>query len=157
MKKLLFAALILVAIVACNRDRIETPEGATNDTVLQNPPNDATMTDTAATTMATTDVATDTAMTTATPNTDTALPADAAPAPTQQIAAGRDLYNARCAQCHGADGKKAAGPVSLATAATQSKPDAELIRFVRENGAHRNLATDDAQAAAAVAYIKALK
>lgn len=157
MKTPLTAALILVALVACNRDRVETPEGATNDTVLANPPNDATMTDTAATATAATGTTATMPTTTATPNTNTAPPADAAPAPAEQIAAGRDVYNAKCAGCHGADGKKVAGPVTLASAATQSKPDAELIRTIRDVGPHAGLTADEAQAAAVVAYLKALK
>ena len=157
MKTLLLAALILVSLVSCNRDSVETPEGASNDTVMANPASDGTMTATSTlTTPVSSTMGTDTA-TTATPNTNTAPPLDAAPAPTSQIAAGRDVYNAKCAGCHGADGKKLAGPVTLASAQTQSKPDADLIRTIRGTGPHAGLTADEAQAAAVVAYLKALK
>lgn len=150
MKALAIATMTLLALVACNRDRIETPEGARNDTV---------MTDSDAATAA---PATDTAAsapptTTATPNTNTAPPTDAAPAPTGEIADGQAVYKARCASCHGADGKKNAANVILASAQTQSRPDADLIRIIRDMGPHRGLTLNDAEAAAVVSYIKALR
>ena len=150
MKALAIATMTLLALVACNRDRVETPEGATNDTVMTN--SDA----------ATAAPATDTAAsapptTTATPNTNTAPTTDAAPAPTGEIADGQSVYKARCASCHGADGKKNAANVILASAQTQSKPDADLIRIIRDMGPHRGLTLSDAEAAAVVSYIKALR
>ena len=162
MKTLFSAALFVLVLSACNRDRVETPEGATNDTVLTN----TSLTDTASTnteTAALDSSATSTTATaplpttTATPNTNTAPPPDSAPNSPAQISNGRAVYNSRCATCHGADGKKVAGPVTLASAATQSKPDADLIRIVRDMGPHRGLTLDEGQAAAAIAYIKALK
>ena len=158
MKTLFSAALILLTLAACNRDRVESPEGATNDTVLTN----SGVTDTASTNTET-GALTDTAATapvpttTVAPNTTSVPPVDSAPAPAEQIAAGRDTYNTKCAGCHGADGKKLAGPVTLASAQTQAKPDADLVRMIRDTGPHRGLTADDGQAAAVIAYVKALK
>jgi len=75
MKTLLFAALILASVVSCNRDRIESPEGAANDTVLQNPASDGTLTDTAfpaTTATVTTDTVTTSTTTTTAPPSSTA-------------------------------------------------------------------------------------
>ncbi|HYC90333.1 MAG TPA: cytochrome c [Thermoanaerobaculia bacterium] len=140
---LAIATLSLLALTACNRDRVETPEGASNDTVM-------TTSDAAATAPPPT-------TTTVTPNTSTMPTSDAAPAPTSEIADGQAAYKARCATCHGADGKKNAANVILTSAATQSKPDADLIRTIRETGPHRGLTRSDAEAAAVVSYIKALR
>jgi mono/diheme cytochrome c family protein len=152
MKALAIATLTLLALTACNRDRVETPEGASNDTVMTN--SDAA---TAAPATDTLTTSAPTATTTATPNTNTAPPTDAAPAPTGEIADGQSVYKARCASCHGADGKKNAANVILASAQTQSKPDADLIRIIREQGPHRGLTLSDAEAAAVVSYITALR
>lgn len=152
MKALLIGTITLLAVVACNRDRVETPEGATNDTVMTN--SDAA---TAAPATDTLTTSAPTATSTATPNTNTAPPADAAPAPTGEIADGQTIYKTKCATCHGADGKKNAANVILASAQTQSKPDGDLIRTVREMGPHRGLTLDEGQAAAVVSYIKALR
>jgi mono/diheme cytochrome c family protein len=148
MKALAIATMTLLALVACNRDRVETPEGAANDTVV-------TASDAAPATAAPATAAPTT--TTATPNTSTAPTSDAAPAPTNQIADGQVVYREKCAGCHGADGKKNAANVLLASAQTQSKPDADLIRTIREMGPHRGLTVSEPQAAAVVAYIKALR
>jgi mono/diheme cytochrome c family protein len=150
MKALAIATMTLLALAGCNRDRVETPEGAANDTVMTN--SDAT---TAA--PATETLSTAPPTTTATPNTNTAPTSDAAPAPTAEIADGQAVYKARCASCHGADGKKNAANVILASTQTQSKPDADLIRTIRDMGPHRGLTLSDAQAAAVVSYIKALR
>lgn len=140
---LAIATMTLFALTACNRDRVETPEGASNDTVMTN--SDAT---TAAPPPTTTTMPTATS---------TMPTSDAAPAPTGEIADGQAVYKARCATCHGADGKKNAANIILASAETQSKPDADLIRLIRDTGPHRGLTLNDAEAAAVVAYIKALK
>jgi mono/diheme cytochrome c family protein len=145
---LAIATLSLLALTACNRDRVETPEGANNDTVMTT--SDAVSTDTGTTAAPPT-------TTTATPNTNTMPTSDAAPAPTSEIADGQAAYKARCASCHGADGKKNAANVILTSAATQSKPDADLIKIIRETGPHRGLTLSDAEAAAVVSYIKALR
>ena len=55
MKTLLAAALLLLTLSACNRDRVESPEGATNDTVLTN----TSATDTASTNTETAALSTD--------------------------------------------------------------------------------------------------
>lgn len=55
MKTLLAAALLVLALSACNRDRVESPEGATNDTVLTN----TSVTDTASTNTETAALSTD--------------------------------------------------------------------------------------------------
>jgi mono/diheme cytochrome c family protein len=146
---LAIATMTLLALTACNRDHVETPEGATNDTVMTN--SDAVSTDTGTT------AAMPPTTTTATPNTNTMPTSDAAPAPTGEIADGQSVYKARCATCHGADGKKNAANVILASRETQSKPDATLIRTIRETGPHRGLTLSDAEAAAVVSYIKALR
>jgi mono/diheme cytochrome c family protein len=150
MKAFAIATMTLLALVACNRDRIETPEGARNDTVMttSDAPTAAPATDTASPAPPTT---------TATPNTNTAPVSDAAPAPTSEIAAGQAVYKARCASCHGADGKKNAANVILASKETQARPDAVLIGIVRDMGPHRGLTLSDAEAAAVVSYIKALR
>lgn len=142
---LAIATMTLLALTACNRDRVETPEGAANDTVMTN--SDAATT--AAPPPATT--------TTIAPATDTMPASDAAPAPTGEIADGQAVYKARCASCHGADGKKNAANVILASKETQSKPDATLITTIRDTGPHRGLTLNDAEGAAVVSYIKALK
>lgn len=143
--KLLTITILVLALVACNRDPVESPAAAANDTLATNIAANADP------------VPTTTVTQTATPNTATMPTSDAAPAPTADIAAGQIAYKARCAGCHGADGKKVAGPVTLASAATQSKSDEELLRIVRDMGPHRGLTTDDAQARNVIAYIKALK
>lgn len=156
MKTPLSAALLVLMLSACNRDRVETPEGAANDTVLTN----SSVSDVTSTNTETAALDPDTPVTTtmaATTTTGTALPVDSAPASPAQVFDGRAVYIARCAGCHGADGKKVAGPVTLASAATQSKPDADLIRIVRDTGPHRGLTHDEREAAAAIAYIKALE
>jgi mono/diheme cytochrome c family protein len=171
MKALAIATMTLLALVACNRDRVETPDGATNDTAMTNsdaasnaPATDTLSTVATTSTMSTawTDTtgttSTDTAATTtATPNSSTMPTTDAAPSPTNQIADGQPVYKARCAGCHGADGKKNAANVILASKETQSKPDAVLIKTIRDMGPHRGLTLSDAQAAAVVSYIKALR
>ena len=147
---LAIATMTLLTLTACNRDRVETPEGASNDTVMTN--SDAASTDTG-----TTAAAPPPTTTTATPDTTTMPTSDAAPAPTGEIADGQSVYKARCATCHGADGRKNAANVLLASKETQSKPDADLVKTIREMGPHRGLTLSDAEAAAVVSYIKALK
>lgn len=149
---LAIATMTLLTLTGCNRDRVETPEGATNDTVMTN--SDAVSTGTGT---GTTTTAAPPATTTATPITSTMPTSDAAPAPTGEIADGQSVYKARCATCHGADGKKNAANVILASRETQSKPNEVLIRTIRELGPHRGLTLSDAEAEAVVSYIKALR
>ena len=145
MKALGLATITVLALAACNRDRVETPEGAQNTTVIDTAPPAPAATDTMAT------------ITTTATNTSTGATSDAAPAQTTQIADGQSVYKARCASCHGVDGKKNAANVILASAETQARPDAQLIQMIREQGPHRGLTMSDAEAAAVVSYIKALK
>ncbi|HVS31513.1 MAG TPA: cytochrome c [Thermoanaerobaculia bacterium] len=97
------------------------------------------------------------------PITDNTPPADAAPAPTANIAGGQPVYKAKCAACHGPDGKKPQGGVTLASDAVQNKSDAELARLIREGkgkvsaAAHKRAALNGEQIRDVVAYIKALK
>ena len=161
MKALAVATLTVLALVGCNRDRMETSEGAQNDTVIDTAAGTdtgpATMTTAPAPTATDTMGATTSSPSAAPPNTSTATTSDAAPAPASQIAAGQAAYRKNCASCHGADGKKNAANVILASAETQSKPDALLIENIRNQGPHRGLTVSDAEATAVVAYIKALK
>ncbi|HYO79083.1 MAG TPA: c-type cytochrome, partial [Thermoanaerobaculia bacterium] len=66
-------------------------------------------------------------------------------------------FRERCASCHGADGKKLAGDFTLASGATQARPDAELARAIRENPAHKQMKLESAQVDTVVAYVKALQ
>lgn len=177
MKKLAAIALLLVC-VACNRDRegttpIDSSDTAatsgTSATAPASPAETGTLvpTDTGvATPSAISGTATTSfpSSTTATPptttiptNPTTEPPPDTAPAPTAQIAAGRPIYEGKCASCHGADGRKQVGSVTLASAATQSKSDADLARTLREAPQHRNLGLDPQSVTTVVAYVKALK
>ncbi|HVE71454.1 MAG TPA: cytochrome c [Thermoanaerobaculia bacterium] len=139
---------------------METSEGAQNDTLMDTAPGTDTGPATTTTTVpvpATDTMGSTTSSPSAAPPNTTATTSDAAPAPASQIAAGQAAYQARCASCHGADGKKNAANVILTSAETQSKPDAQLIENIRNQGPHRGLTVSDAEATAVVAYIKALK
>lgn len=94
---------------------------------------------------------------TATPNTNTNPPADAAPSPTGEIADGQSVYRARCVTCHGADGKKPAGTVTLVSQATQAKAESELASRFRAVDEHRAVALNENEVTAVVSYIKALR
>jgi mono/diheme cytochrome c family protein len=167
--------LALFVFAACNRDAVErdaphdltTTEAAS--TATNTGPVNATSTNALVPIGTTSDTAGTTAntVTTQTPTqggaqtTTRAIteqpPKDAAPAPTQQIAAGQSTYNQSCASCHGANGRTAAGNVTLASKATQSKPDAQLAKTLRDNPAHKNLGLQQAQIDQVVAYVKALQ
>ena len=71
---------------------------------------------------------------------------------------GAALYKAKCAACHGPDGKKMA-KADLSSADVQGKADTELVTFVGENAKHnftkKGLSGD--QIKAVVTFIKTLK
>lgn len=160
--------LALVSLMACNRDRV-----AANDTAAQSGANDNVVPTDSMTSGAETGTAlvpvggTDTSATTVTSSTPGGTtttraitnepPPDTAPAPAERISQGQGVYRERCASCHGADGKKATGAVTLASAATQARPDAELARAIRENPAHKQLTVEQEQVSAVIAYVKALQ
>jgi mono/diheme cytochrome c family protein len=159
--------LALAVLMGCNRDRVATNDhSGANERVV---PTDSMMTTAAAETSTLVPLggATDTSaatVTTHTPNVGTTTrtltgepPKDTAPAPTGDIAAGQGVYRAQCASCHGADGKTAVGSFTLASAATQARPDAELARAIHEAPSHKTLKIEHAQVSAVVAYVKALQ
>ena len=80
-----------------------------------------------------------------------------------------DVYKAKCAGCHGADGKASAAGLKLGAKAfsspeVQKMSDAELVDYI-ENGGPQKKAThafagkgiDAAQAAKLATYVKSLK
>lgn len=71
---------------------------------------------------------------------------------------GAALYKAKCAACHGPDGKKMA-KADLSSAAVQGKADGDLVKFVGENPKHnftKKGVTDD-QIKAIVTFLRTLK
>jgi mono/diheme cytochrome c family protein len=80
-----------------------------------------------------------------------------------------DVYKAKCAGCHGADGKGSAAGLKLGAKAfsspeVQKMPDSELVDYI-ENGGPQKKAThafagkgvDAGQAAKLATYVKGLK
>ncbi|HVR40318.1 MAG TPA: c-type cytochrome [Thermoanaerobaculia bacterium] len=70
---------------------------------------------------------------------------------------GAVLYNGKCANCHGADGKKL-GKADLTIQPVQAKSDADLITFVSTNAKHnftRKGLTPD-QIKAVVTFVRTL-
>ncbi len=80
-----------------------------------------------------------------------------------------DVYKAKCAGCHGADGKGTAaglkmGAQAFSAPAVQKMSDADIVDFI-ENGGPQKKAThafaskgvDAAQAAKLATYVKSLK
>jgi len=71
---------------------------------------------------------------------------------------GAALYKAKCAACHGPDGKKMA-KADLSSADVQGKADTDLVTFVGENPKHnftkKGLSAE--QIKAVVAFVKTLK
>jgi len=169
MRNLTFA-LALLALAACNRDGVETRTSGANEQVI--PTESMTTTPTPVTESTSTLIpigGTATGgtppetITTHTPNAQTTTravgnpPADAAPAPTRDIAAGQPIFRSHCAGCHGADGRKPAGNVILASPATQGKSEDEIARRIREAQSHRNLSLQQTEISAVAAYVKALQ
>lgn len=155
-------ALALISLLACNRDEV-----AANDTSEQSGANEAVVPTDAMTATTTAELVpiggtTATSTATAATGTETATstgvpPKDTAPAPTAEIAAGQNVYRAHCASCHGAAGRKAAGTFTLASRATQARPNEELARVIREAPSHKQLTLAPAEVEAVVAYVKALQ
>jgi len=77
-------------------------------------------------------------------------PRDAAPYPTSDIADGQAIFRSTCVTCHGADGS------TLVSEANQKRPDDELVRALLAP-THPEVRLNEAQAKAAIAYVKALK
>lgn len=71
---------------------------------------------------------------------------------------GAALFKAKCAACHGPDGKKMA-KADLSAAAIQGKTDADLEKFVAENPKHnfKTKGVNDEQIKAIVAFLRTLK
>lgn len=80
-----------------------------------------------------------------------------------------DLYKAKCAACHGADGKgtaagKKMGAPEFSSAAVQKMPDSEIADFIENGGpqkkashAFANKGVSAGDAAKLAAYVKTLK
>lgn len=80
-----------------------------------------------------------------------------------------DVYKAKCAGCHGADGKGSAagkkmGAPEFSSAAVQSASDASLADFIENGGpqkkamhAFANKGVSSAEASKLAAYVKTLK
>jgi mono/diheme cytochrome c family protein len=166
MKKLAAISMLLIC-VACSRDREGTTPIETSDTAATSgasataaprPPDDGSMIPTHTGVTSPDEGTAGAPLTTTIPtNPATEPPPDTAPAPTAQIAAGQPIFQSKCASCHGAAGRTAIGNVTLASAATQAKSDAELARTVRESPQHRRLGLNDEQVNTVVSYVKALK
>jgi mono/diheme cytochrome c family protein len=71
---------------------------------------------------------------------------------------GAALYKAKCAACHGPDGKKMA-KADLSATDVQAKADADLLKFVSENPKHnfKTKGVNDEQIKAIVAFLRTLK
>jgi mono/diheme cytochrome c family protein len=71
---------------------------------------------------------------------------------------GAALYKAKCAACHGPDGKKMA-KADLSSTDIQAKADADLLKFVAENPKHnfKTKGVTDDQLKAVVAFLRTLK
>lgn len=71
---------------------------------------------------------------------------------------GAALYKAKCAACHGPDGKKMA-KVDLGGATVQAKSDADLVTFVSTNPKHnfKSKGLTEEQIKAIVSHVRSLK
>lgn len=77
-------------------------------------------------------------------------------APLAFAADGAATYKAKCQMCHGPDGAKMAAH-NLSAAGVQGKSDADLVKFLTTNAAHKTRVGDEATAKAVVAFIRTLK
>ena len=66
------------------------------------------------------------------------------------------LYKAKCAACHGADGKKNAKK-DLSSDLVQKMSDEELVKFLTTNAMHKSKVTSEDQAKSVVKFIRTLK
>lgn len=69
---------------------------------------------------------------------------------------GAALFKAKCQMCHGPDGAKMA-KANLSGADVQKLSDADLVKFLTTNTAHKPRAGNEANAKALVAFIRTLK
>jgi len=71
---------------------------------------------------------------------------------------GAALFKAKCAACHGPDGKKMA-KADLTSAGIQGKAETDLVKFVGENPKHNftKKGVSEDQLKAIVGFIKTLK
>ena len=80
-----------------------------------------------------------------------------------------DVYKAKCAGCHGADGKGTAagqkmGALAFSSPTVQKASDAQLVDYIENGGPQKkpthafgNRGVDPAQAAKLATYVKSLK
>ena len=80
-----------------------------------------------------------------------------------------DIYKAKCASCHGADGKGSAagkkmGAPEFSSPAVQKAPDAQLVDFIENGGPQKKAmhafgsrGVSQADASKLAAYVKTLK
>ncbi len=82
----------------------------------------------------------------------------AAAIPVMAAEDGAALYKAKCAACHGPDGKKMA-KVDLGGATVQAKSDADLVTFVSTNPKHnfKSKGLTEEQIKAIVSHVRSLK
>jgi mono/diheme cytochrome c family protein len=82
----------------------------------------------------------------------------AAAIPAMAAEDGAALYKAKCAACHGPDGKKMA-KADLSGATIQDKTDADLVTFIGTNPKHnfKTKGLTDDQIKALVSHIRTLK
>ena len=66
------------------------------------------------------------------------------------------LFKGKCVACHGADGKKNAKK-DLSSDAVQSKPDADLVKFLTTHAVHKTKITSPEQAQSVVKHLRTLK
>lgn len=66
------------------------------------------------------------------------------------------IYKAKCAACHGPDGKKSA-KVDLTSDTVQAKADDELVKFLTTNGVHKSKVASEDDAKSVVKFIRSLK
>jgi len=69
---------------------------------------------------------------------------------------GAAIFKAKCQMCHGPDGAKMA-KANLSGATVQGMSDADLVKFLTTNTAHKPRAGGEANAKALVAFIRTLK